>query len=370
MHPTPPKHVRVETWLRDAILTQRFTPGSRLPTEGDLMKRFGVSRITVTRAMRDLQAAGLIERRVGSGSFVSAKPPGSGHSFGLVIADLGVTDIFEPICQGMMASPLARTHALLWGSAAGATSSGAQRAWDLCRQYIDRRVSGVFFAPLEFGADRADVNLGILEALKRAGIPVVLLDRTVAPYPDPGDHDLVALDNRRAGYVVTAHLVGLGCLRVAFVARREAASTVDAREAGYREALWRSGAEGHAHRVDAVTDDVIRNILLGGPEAIVCANDRTAGEVAHALGRLGRRIPDDVRLAGIDDAGYAQLLPVPLTTYRQPAAALGDTALGVMLDRVARPDRPPRDTLLHGQLIVRASCGSAQVSRGAQPPGR
>lgn len=337
------------------------------------MTRFGVSRITVTRAMRDLQAAGLIERRVGSGSFVSAKQTAGGHSFGLLIADLGVTDIFEPICQGMMASPLARTHALLWGGSAGAPASAAQRAWDLCRQYIDRRVSGVFFAPLEFGADRDEVNLRILAAFDRAAVPVVLLDRTVASYPDPGRHDLVALDNRRAGYVVTAHLLRLGCRRVVFVARREAASTVDAREAGYREALWRTGAEGMAHRVDAVTDNDVQAILLAepAPDAIVCANDRTAGEVAHALGRLGRRIPEDVRLVGIDDAGYAQLLPVPLTTYRQPAAALGDTALGVMLDRVARPERPPRDTLLHGQLIVRASCGSAQIRPGTgKPPDR
>jgi GntR family transcriptional regulator of arabinose operon len=326
------------------------------------MRRFGVSRITVTRAMRDLQAAGLIVRRVGSGSFVAAHGGGGGGlSFGLLIPELGETDIFESICRGMMASPLARTHALLWGNLAAPGASPAEDAWNLCAQYIGRGVAGVFFAPLEFGANRDQVNGRILAALDAAAIPTVLLDRTVGPYPAPGSHDLVALDNRHAGYVMTRHLLALGCRRVVFLAKREAASTVDAREAGYREAVSKEGrgSDSVVRRVEAVTDDAVRAVVDGlPPDGIVCANDRTAGEVAHSLARLSRRVPDDVRLVGIDDAGYAQLLPVPLTTFRQPAAALGDTALSVMLDRVARPDRPQRDTLLHGELIVRASCGS------------
>ena len=312
--------------------------------------------------MRDLQTAGLIERRVGSGSFVSRPGTPGGHSFGLLIPDLGETDIFEPICRGMMASPLARTHALLWGNVAAARASHAEHAWNLCSQYIARGVTGVFFAPLEFGPNRDQVNGRILAALDEAAIPTILLDRTVGPYPDPGTHDLVALDNRRAGYVMTRHLLTLGCRRVVFLAKREAASTVDAREAGYREAVSKEGkgSEGVVLRVEAVTDEAVRALVDGllPPDGIVCANDRTAGEVVQSLARIGRRVPGDVRLVGIDDVGYAQLLPVPLTTFRQPAAALGDTALSVMLDRVARPDRPQRDTLLHGQLIVRASCGS------------
>lgn len=367
MRPTATKYAAVEAWLRNGILSGHFAAGSRLPTEGDLMRRFRVSRITVTRAMRDLQTAGLIERRVGSGSFVSSRQAPTGHAFGLLIPALGETDIFEPICQGMMASPLARSHVLLWGSTSGSQATSAERAWELCRQYIERRAAGVFFAPLEYGADRAEVNDRILAALDRAAISIVLLDRTVASYPDPGRHDLVALDNRRAGYVMTDHLLGLGCRRVVFMAKREAASTVDAREAGYREAVWKGDGECVAHRVEAVTDEVVRALFqeTPTPDGIVCANDRTAGEVAHALGRMGIRVPDDVRLVGIDDVGYAALLPVPLTTFRQPVGALGDTALSVMLDRVARPERPPRDTLLHGELVVRASCGSP--SNGRRP---
>ena len=79
----------------------------------------------------------------------------------------------------------------------------------------------------------------------------------------------------------------------------------------------------------------------------------------HTLLELGHSVPGDVRLVGIDDVEYASLLPVPLTTLRQPTRQIGDAALAAMLDRVSRPDTPVRDILLQAQLVVRRSCGAS-----------
>ena len=63
------------------------------------MDRFGVSRPTVARALRDLQDRGLVERRVGSDSFVRAAGPVEvTRQFGLLITGLGTTEIFDIIC--------------------------------------------------------------------------------------------------------------------------------------------------------------------------------------------------------------------------------------------------------------------------------
>jgi GntR family transcriptional regulator, arabinose operon transcriptional repressor len=359
-----PKYQQVHAALRREIDAGRMAPGDRLPSEAELGRRFGASRITVGRAVRELQAAGLVRRRAGSGTYVTGTPArASAGSFGLLIPDLGDTEVFEPMCQGMMASPLARDHALVWGSLPAGTGSRADRSWQLCRQYIERRVSGVFFAPLEFASDKDAINRRIADALDHADIPIVLLDRPVMPYPARGDHDLVALDNRRAGFVTTAHLLDLGVRRVGFVALPHAAASVDAREAGYREALHARGLSVDrtlSFRFDPDDRPAVRALLGdGGPEALVCANDRTAARLMQALLRLGCRIPQDVRLVGIDDVEYAALLPVPLTTLRQPTRAIGDAALATMLQRVARPELPPREVLLHGELIVRDSCGAS-----------
>jgi DNA-binding LacI/PurR family transcriptional regulator len=363
-----PKHRQVYRSLEREIRDGRFREGDRLPSEADLVRQFGASRITVGRAVRDLQRAGLVERRAGSGTYVRTRPAVAALSFGLLIPDLGETEIFEPICQGMMASPLAREHALVWGSQKGDAGSKEERAWELCRQYIDRRVSGVFFAPLELTPAKDEVNLRIARALDEAHIPVVLLDRTVVPYPQRGHHDLVGIDNRRAGYLVTEHLLRLGARRIAFVGVGNAAATVDARASGYREALaaWEIGFDrALVRRMDPADAEAVRGLMdAARPDAIVCANDRTAARVMHTLLELGHAVPGDVRLVGIDDVDYAALLPVPLTTLRQPTRQIGAAALAAMLDRVTGADLPTRDILLHGTLVVRRSCGAPEAQRG------
>jgi GntR family transcriptional regulator, arabinose operon transcriptional repressor len=360
-----PKYRQVYSALRRQIQSGSLGRGDRLPSEAELVQQFGASRITVGRAVRELQVAGLVERRAGSGTYVKAPQQAGALSFGLLIPDLGDTEIFEPICQGMMASPLAREHALIWGSLHGSGGSKEENARRLCRQYIDRRVSGVFFAPLELVAGKDDVNAQIAQALDAARIPIVLLDRTVARYPRRGHHDLVGIDNRRAGYMITAHLLTSGARRIAFVALPNTAATVDAREAGYREALYAAGAESDGvltQRLDPENVKAVRAFLdAAAPDGIVCANDRTAAHLMRTMLHLGLRIPADVRLAGIDDAEFASLLPVALTTLRQPSQQIGDAALAAMLDRVARRDLPTRDILLHCELVVRESCGGADL---------
>ena len=357
-----PKHQQVFEALRHEIQSGRWQKGERLPSESELVQHHGASRITVGRAMRDLQQQGLIERRAGSGTFVRNPRTRDALSFGLLVPDFGETELFESICYGMMSSPLARDHALLRGSLQGTEASKEERSWQLCRQYIERRVAGVFFAPLELMADKDDVNRRIAGALDDAGVPVVLLDRTVVPYPRRGHHDLVGIDNRRAGYVVTEHLLRLGCRRIAFVAMRYAAATVDAREAGYREALFAHDApvdRALVHRLDPSDANEVRALMAAPPpEAIVCANDRTAARLMHTLLSLSYAIPRDVRLVGIDDTEYASLLPTPLTTLHQPARQIGEAAIAAMLERVARADLPTRDILLHCELVVRRSCGA------------
>ena len=102
--------------LQGEITSGHYKPGERLPSETELVVRFGASRMTVLRAMRELQTLGLITRRVGSGTFVSQTSNSGSFVFGLLIPELGQTEIFESICKGMMEAPQAIHHSLLWGN--------------------------------------------------------------------------------------------------------------------------------------------------------------------------------------------------------------------------------------------------------------
>jgi GntR family transcriptional regulator of arabinose operon len=364
------KYRQILEKLQDDIASGRYKPGKRLPSEAELVRRFGASRMTVFRAMHELQSLGLVTRRVGSGTFVSSNTNTGSHVFGLLIPELGQTEIFEAICKGMMEAQEAMHHSLLWGNAVSREEEKEQAAEQLCQHYISQKVSGVFFAPVEFSANRFQANHKIAAAFDRARIPVVLLDRDLEPYPQRSKYDLVGIDNRRTGYLATEHLIKTGRNRIAFLARPNSAPTVDARIAGYREALLSQDVRQRKDLVtigDATDSKFIKSILKKHrPDGFVCANDLTAGNLMHTLMSLGQRIPEDIHIMGIDDVKYARLLPVPLTTLHQPCRDIGRMAMAVMLDRIANPDLPPRDVLLRCELVVRKSCGTPASGRNGQ----
>src|ERR1700730_7900625 len=362
-----PKYQQVVEAVKNEILSGRYQPGQKLPSEAALVKRFGASRITVGRALRELRQAGLIQSRPGSGSYVGPAAAGeNGLLFGLLIPNLGDTEIFGPICQGMSEAPQARKNALLWGNSVSDARTKDEQALQLCQQYISKKVAGVFFAPLERIAGSDPANHRVISELERARIPVVLLDRCILPYPRRTAHDLVAIDHRRAGYIVTEHLLKLGCRRIAFVAYSKSAATVTARIDGYLHALNASGAPGAPHWIQHLNSELeseVRQVMETlKPEAIVCANDRIAAHLMHSLIRLNYRIPDDIRIVGIDDVEYANLLPIPLTTVHDPCREIGGAAMAAMLERVTNPDMPVRDILLDCKLVVRDSCGANMSS--------
>ncbi len=348
-----------------------YRPGDRMPSEAALCERFGASRITVAKAIHALQRDGLVTRRPGSGTYVQAPTTVESYRFGLLIPQLGNTEIFEPICQGIMRAPLAKSHVLLWGHASGENDGETldHTAEQLGRQFIDQKVSGVFFAPLEYTHDRDVSNRRIVDMLAKANIPVVLLDRDFEPYPRRSKLDLVGTDNYRAGYVVTRHLWDQGARRIVFVARKRSATTIVERIAGYQFAIsevqasavgvLQSGAPAKVLLGDANDPAFVRRLMNDErPDGIVCGNDFTAARIMRSLLDLGARIPDSVKIVGFDDVSYAQFLPVPLTTIHQDCAELGRAALRLMLARLREPDRPAWDVRVPFHLVVRQSCGS------------
>ncbi len=362
-----PKYLQIVENLSQSIESGRYRNGGRLPSESELMRRFNVSRMTVVKAIQQLQQAGLVTRRAGSGTYAAEVPAGQKPVFGLIIPDLGQTEIFEPICQGMLASPNSSGHSLSWGHAAGSGGNKEDRPERLCEQYIEQHVSGVFFAPIEFGPRRDQVNRSVVKALKLARIPLVLLDRCILTFPARSDYDLVCLDNRRAGYIVANHLILQGAKRIAFLAVEGSAETVDDRIAGYREALYAHGID--VERTMIVRGDpgdttmISRVLETSRVDAIMCANDLTAAQLMQTVLRLGISVPGQVRITGIDDVRYAELLPVPLTTLHQPCMDLGAAAVATMLDRIANPHLPARTVMLNGHLVIRQSCG-AMLNKG------
>jgi LacI family transcriptional regulator len=362
------KHRVISQQLAADIAAGKYAPGARLPSEAQLTKRYGVSRPTVGRALRDLVVEGVIERRAGSGTYVRIDPVASGASarqIGLLVAGLGTVEIFDLICGELASLARAGDYTLLWGGSRlvrGSEPVAAARALEVCEQFITRRVAGVVFAPYELSEDKDTFNRAVIARLQGAGIPTVLLDRDVTPFPERSGIDLVGNDNVAAGYLIAEHLLKLGCQRLAFVTRPWSAPTVDARLAGVREALARRGIAPVADWVLSGSPDdkqlVAALAKRGRFDAVVCANDFIAAELMRGLEQRKIRVPRDLRIVGFDDAKFATLLRPALTTVHQPCADIALVTYRALVDRIAEPALPPRTLSLAPRLVVRESCGA------------
>lgn len=71
MPPTAAPYARVKQFLKRELAQGRWPPGALMPSEADLVAKFGVSRMTVNRALRELQSEGLVKRTQGVGTFAA-----------------------------------------------------------------------------------------------------------------------------------------------------------------------------------------------------------------------------------------------------------------------------------------------------------
>lgn len=358
-----PKHVEVYNRLRAEIANGTYAPGQRIPTELELVERYGVSRPTVARALGALEKEGQLERRRGSGTFLKGSVPVQHELLGLLVPRLHYSGIGGPIAAGISRRAESLGHGLMLASTLedGDEESGnwAER---VCEQLIRHKVRGIFFVPLELPSEQSEINQRITDRLVSEGVSVVLVDRDIFPYPERSDFDLVAMDNRAAGFSLCQHIVDLGVKKIAFVADHLDSSSALERIEGARIALRAAGSD--------LPDDLVVKwdsscgakaiealVRSEDVEAILFVNDLLARDAVTLLMASGLRVPDDIRIAAFDDLEFSANLSVPLTTFRQPFEALGVNAVEMMKSRLAFQKQPFRDLRIRGQLVVRESCG-------------
>jgi len=360
----PSTYLHIYNDLLGAIDSGDFAPGSRLPTETELARRYNSSRPTAARALNQLASNGLVDRKIGSGTYVVDRPIEEPESleYALLIPGLGDTEIFEPICGEIVTSAHEGGISVTWASGVQGSRSAQQMVDTLLpatRKLIEDGVDGIFFAPLEFEGHMHEVNHSIVELIEASSIPLVLLDRDYLNYPKRSKFDLVGINNVRAAYSLTEHLSTTGAERILFVARENSAPTVMQRIAGFRNAQMYFGV--HPEADDVQFGDPTNGKWVGSvidrlkPDGIVCANDVTAAEIMQTLLGMGVQIPNDLVIAGFDDVKYARLLQPSLTTMHQPTEALGKLALEAMDSRLSDPQLPPREIRAEAELVIRNS---------------
>ncbi|MFZ8758843.1 LacI family DNA-binding transcriptional regulator [Microbacterium sp. HMH0099] len=273
---------------------------------------------------------------------------GRSRTIALIVLDVG-NPFFAAVARGAEARAAADGFVVLLGSS-GADGDHERLYLD---QFREQRVAGVLLTPANADGD-------VVERLASAGIPVVLVDEQTSR----DDVCTVSVDDVEGGHLAVAHLLAQGCRRIAFVAGPLSTRQVADRLTGARRAV----AEVRDAELEIIETEGM-TVLAGRaageslrersdrPDAVFAANDLLAVGVLQALTMLGGiRVPEDVALVGYDDIDFAAATVVPLTSVRQPAEALGATAVDLLLrqlDDDLAPDE--RQVRFRPELVVRAS---------------
>ena len=199
------------------------------------------------------------------------------------------------------------------------------------------------------------------ENFVKKNIPVLFFDRV---FDHPACASIV-IDNVRAGFEITSHLIERGCRRIMHVTGNLKRNVYADRYQGYMNALTANGLAPDESLV-LVTDlsqkagaEAIEQLakMHEKPDGIFIANDICAVACVQALKKRGYNIPEDIAVAGFNNDPVSQVIEPNLTTFFYPGREMGEVAVRTMINHLKGIQKmdTANKVILKSELIVRAS---------------
>lgn len=375
-----PLYSQIKTIMLQSIASGEYKVGEKIPSELELAKQYGVSRITTKQALNELMQEGIVDRVAGKGTFVrrtvplpndapdSATHPQSSRvrssqpgSFGLIVPFL--KDTYEMgIISGVEQELRGQDCRLIFRK----TDNSITEENKAIESLRDEGVQGLIIFPAE-GMYCSEALL----KLKLEQFPFVMVDRFYRGI----ECNYVVSDNFGGAYAAGEYLIHLGHREFGLIGYQpELAVSINDRIQGFCQALADQGIplsqarkelsmireqtyDRHTGQVDPVAIQTVQAFLDRNPEitAIFAINDYLAICVLRAALQMGLNVPRDLSVIGFDNNILAANVEVPLTTVNQPKEEIGKSA-AQLLQRMIETENPVTEHLvLCTELIVRAS---------------
>ena len=264
-------------------------------------------------------------------------------TLGLVIPD--IDNAFPEMAKGAQNEAFSHGYTLLFGS----TDNHAAQEETFLNVLKSRMVDGMIYV----SSDYATSN----KLLASFAIPVVFIDRKIKKNGNMGS---VQIDNYAAMKEVVEFIARKGCKKIAYITADIAVSPSRERYEGFLAGLREAGIEFDETLHYAGTFSVETGqmgalaLLQREPEidCIVCGNDLMAIGAMSTCQKLGKRIPEDIKIMGFDDIYISRYLNPELTTVRQDAYEMGRQAAGMLIAHIEQKVSL-RDVILPYEIIER-----------------
>lgn len=184
----------------------------------------------------------------------------------------------------------------------------------------------------------------------------------------------ITVDDKLESEKMTEYLLSLGHRQIAFVTERPEESIGRRRIEGYREAFIKRGLTVPEQLICYVQEEVdhfsmengyltAKNLLKSEEyiTAIYAASDALAIGVCRAVLESGKRIPEDISVAGYDGIELGEYYNPKLTTIKQPVEEMAKKTIRVLLDVIAGREEH-QQIIFPAQLVERESTAAVRVN--------
>jgi GntR family transcriptional regulator of arabinose operon len=348
-------YAQIHSYIADGIESGNWKAEDRLPSENELAAQFGVSRITIKKALDLLVEEGTVYRIQGKGSYVakngrpilyaSDKEKGRKPFVSLLLPR--VSNRFTNNLLKGVEETLDRAGCRLLLSS---TNEDLNREKLRVKEAADLGVSGIIVYPV----DGENYNEEILR-LTLDRFPIVIIDR----YLKGIETNCVCSDHEQGAYVGVKHLLNLGHRHIAFVSARTTGTTsLEDRMAGYERALSEYGLPvDRSLLLEELDEEGIRAFLQQQPQVTAAFSSHydVGQRFMNISSHLGKRIPEDLSVVCFDDEPYSYMNKVPPTCIVQQEEELGAKAAELLLKLMENPNADRTKILLPTRLVVRQS---------------
>jgi LacI family transcriptional regulator len=343
------------------VLRDRLMRKPSNVTQAQIAEKLNLSTVTVSKALRNhsdissetIQRVKQLADSLGYTPDLIARALSSRRSsiIGVVLPEIDHT-FFSTVMKGIYSAAQENHFQIVLT----VSQEDDQKEIENLQTLIAMRVAGILIS-----ISQKTIKTDIFELIKRKRIPMVFFDRYI-----PDTHfSRVVVDDRKGATQAVEYLIQLGYRRIAHLAGPPNISIAGERCAGYVDVL-------NAYGIPLKNEWIVpcgfsqedgyrgfKQIIGTGdlPEAVFTANDPLAVGVYDAAKESGLRIPQDIGVIGFSDNIISRYLSPSLTTVRQPAVTIGETAVHLLLDEIQRPEqRRPEQIEIPTQLVIRESC--------------
>jgi LacI family transcriptional regulator len=368
VHNAAPFYLQIVDDIKSKIALKKLKAGDQLGSHAELSLSYGVSLITVTKALAVLINEGIVFSRVGKGTYVAQQRTDAsrnGHpTIGLVIRD-----IQSPFFSRVMHSVESAAYELGYHVLISNSSGKPEKEEAQIARFREFGVDGMIIASMSHKYHATPT----VRKMLHQGFPFVMVS-----YIADEDVPFVGSDHEQGGYLATEYLIKQGYQQIGYINGERGNLVGELRRHGYEHAL-----KDHERRVDkshifhlsmkGEHHDYRSGFAIGKkfasmrqrPDAVFVYNDLAALGFEDALLEQGLRIPGDVAIIGFDDIERGEYAPVSLSTVRQPTKLIGKEAVNLLMDLIQGKKSNIRH-VLDTRLVIRESTGKKKPARAGE----